>query len=226
MAGADVNGIAACKTPEEMARFPSMGQALTLRMQTFSKPIVAVHDGFTFGGGAELGMACWQRVVGPKAVVGQPEVKLGIIPGWGGTVRLMRLIGVPLALRWMRTGEPVNAGTATTFDWGIYAPDPMAKAVGLLTAHFDDSALLKPMSLEPMETDDVVVPEVELGHLSRALDAILVETVLANTSLTVSDGLVNEAAAMGRVGELEDCRIGLTNFVTNGPHVPAQFINA
>ncbi len=88
------------------------GQALCRTIETLGKPVVAAVQGFALGGGCELAMACTLRVAGEKARFGQPEVKLGLIPGFGGTQRLGRLVGRGPALELLLTGEMIDAREA------------------------------------------------------------------------------------------------------------------
>jgi enoyl-CoA hydratase len=88
------------------------GQQVFRRLERSGKPVIAAINGFALGGGCELAMACHLRVAGEGARFGQPEVKLGIAPGYGGTVRLPRLIGRARALELLLTGEMIDATEA------------------------------------------------------------------------------------------------------------------
>jgi enoyl-CoA hydratase len=88
------------------------GQQLCRTIETLGKPVIAAVQGFALGGGCELAMACTLRVAGEKARFGQPEVKLGLIPGFGGTQRLGRLVGRGSALELLLTGEMIDAREA------------------------------------------------------------------------------------------------------------------
>jgi enoyl-CoA hydratase/carnithine racemase len=90
----------------------AIGADLTLRMERSRLPIVAAVNGIAFGGGCELTLACDVRIAASNARFGQPEIKLGIIPGWGGTQRLPRLIGRPAAVELLLSGDPVDAARA------------------------------------------------------------------------------------------------------------------
>ncbi len=110
VAGADIREFQA--SSEATRSWIAAGQALTLRMGRARLPIVAAINGFALGGGLELAMACDIRVAAAGVRMGQPEVNLGLIPGWGGTQRLPRLIGRGPALALLLTGEPVDAARA------------------------------------------------------------------------------------------------------------------
>ena len=88
------------------------GQQFTLAMERSRLPIIAAVNGIAFGGGCELTLACDVRIASSSARFGQPEIKLGIIPGWGGTQRLPRLIGRTAAIELLLTGDPVDAARA------------------------------------------------------------------------------------------------------------------
>ncbi len=88
------------------------GQQLTLAMERSRLPIVAAVNGIAFGGGCELTLACDVRIASSTARFGQPEIRLGIIPGWGGTQRLPRLIGRTAAIELLLSGDPIDAARA------------------------------------------------------------------------------------------------------------------
>jgi cyclohexa-1,5-dienecarbonyl-CoA hydratase len=90
----------------------AVGQELTLAMERSRLPIVGAINGIAFGGGCELSLACDVRIASTSARFGQPEIKLGIIPGWGGTQRLPRLIGRSAAMELLFTGDPIDSARA------------------------------------------------------------------------------------------------------------------
>lgn len=111
VAGADITEFQGLNAEQgtELAR---MGQAVFDRIEHFSKPVLAMIQGFALGGGCELAMACHLRVASEKAIFGQPEVKLGLIPGFGGTQRLIQLVGKTRANEWLMTGAMYKAEDA------------------------------------------------------------------------------------------------------------------
>src|SRR5437899_8453478 len=111
VAGADIGDLAKQGPFDGKAR-ALRGQAMLRRFETCGKPVIAAVNGFALGGGCELAMACHLRIAADTAKFGQPEVKLGIAPGYGGTQRLPRLVGKGVALQLILTGEMSSAEEA------------------------------------------------------------------------------------------------------------------
>src|SRR5882672_9067678 len=111
VAGADINELAS-QSPVEGAAYARAGQAVLSRLETLGKPSIAAINGYALGGGLELALACTLRVAAETARLGQPETTLGIIPGYGGTQRLSRLVGRGRAFELILTGEPIDAQEA------------------------------------------------------------------------------------------------------------------
>ena len=111
VAGADIAELAALG-PESAKIVAERGQSLTLLIENLGKPVIAAVNGFALGGGCEIAMACTVRLASDRAKFGQPEVKLGVIPGFGGTQRLARLIGRGRALQMLLTGEMISSSEA------------------------------------------------------------------------------------------------------------------
>ncbi len=115
-AGADINKLAECNATSGY-EFAKRGQEVFKLLATMNKPSIAAVNGFAFGGGCELAIAATMRFASQEAKFGQPEVKLGVIPGYGGTQRLARLIGKGRALDLCLTARFVDAETAK--NWGL-----------------------------------------------------------------------------------------------------------
>ncbi|HWC20516.1 MAG TPA: enoyl-CoA hydratase-related protein [Terriglobales bacterium] len=111
VAGADIGELQK-NNPVEAKEYTHRGQAVLDLIEDLGKPVIACLNGFALGGGCEIAMACSMRLASENAKLGQPEVKLGIIPGYGGTQRLPRLIGKGIALQLLLTGEMISAQEA------------------------------------------------------------------------------------------------------------------
>ena len=111
VAGADINELQK-NNPVEAKEYTHRGQAVLDVIENLGKPVIACINGFALGGGCELAMACTMRLASEDAKLGQPEVKLGIIPGYGGTQRLPRLVGKGIAAQLLLTGDMINAREA------------------------------------------------------------------------------------------------------------------
>lgn len=110
-AGADIRELAAVNAAEGK-EFSLRGQAVMRKIETLRKPVIACVRGFALGGGCELAMACALRIAADDAQFGQPEVKLGVLPGYGGSQRLPRLVGRGAALKLLLTGQIIDAAEA------------------------------------------------------------------------------------------------------------------
>ena len=115
-AGADISRLAECDA-DSGYKFACFGQDVFRQLETMGKPSLAAINGYAFGGGCELAMAATLRIAATTAQFGQPEVKLGVIPGYGGTQRLARLVGKGRALDLCLTGRFIDAQTALS--WGL-----------------------------------------------------------------------------------------------------------
>ena len=230
LAGADIGELAELKTQAEAEALCLKGQAVLNRIQAYDKPIVMAVNGPVMGGGAELSMACHGRVVGAATVVSQPEVNLGIIPGYGGTQRLPRLIGAERAWKMLRDASMMNAKKA--FEWGwanAYVDshqikDVQSRAIQLLRQHLAGELELKAVSTDPMELPKTL-PEVDIAYRSLVIDKILQQAFFEGLSTDLAQGLALEAKLVGVAVETVDCDIGMKNFMQNGPRVPALFMH-
>lgn len=148
-AGADIAELSEC-TEASGEAFSRRGQRVFQLIETCPIPVVAAINGYALGGGCELALACHLRFASTKAVFGQPEVKLGIIPGYGATQRLVRLVGIAHALELMLTGEHISAERAL--------------AIGLVNRLVDAASLL----------DDTVAFCTKIAQLPRrAIESII-----------------------------------------------------
>lgn len=166
VAGADISELAAvnAREGEELAR---RGSAVFLAFERLTKPVIAAVNGFALGGGCELAMACHIRLAAPNARFGQPEVKLGLIPGYGGTVRLPRLIGRGRALELLLTGNIIDADEA----YRIGLVNRVVPAESLLDGA---RALLRTIALQSPTAVRAVIETVDNG-LDRTMDEALAE---------------------------------------------------
>lgn len=188
IAGADIAEIAA-SSPIETAALSQRGQELFRRIERSPKPIVAAINGFALGGGLELAMACTIRFASENAQLGQPEVKLGIIPGYGGTQRLPRLVGRGRALELLLTGEAI--------------PAQEAYRIGLVNAVVPQSELLAHCRAWLKKA---------LANGPAAL-RLTMDVVDAGMNLALDDGLRFESTAFGLAAATEDCKEGMRAFL-------------
>jgi len=226
LSGADINEFTSLKTREATEGICYKAHPVQKLISGMKKPVVAAVDGPVMGGGAEFAMVCHARVVGPNLVFAQPEVNLGVIPGYGATQRLPRLIGVERALELLRTGRTVGAKEACSMGWayGEPAKDPVQAAKALIREHLAGKVKLAPVDPAPIAVPDSI-PNVELGHRSLTIDAILVNAVKQGLKLPLEEGLIVEAKAFADTKETVDADIGIKNFTMNGPRVPAVFMH-
>src|ERR1039457_6107749 len=181
VAGADIGELAAL-SPYEARAFALRGQAVFRQLETCGKPSVAAVNGFALGGGLELAMACTVRFASENAKLGQPEVKLGIIPGYGGTQRLPRLVGRGRAMELLLAGDPIPAAEAYRIGL-VNAVVPAAQLLDYCRGWLGKLVAHGPLAV------GVALDAVDVG-LSGGLE----------------EGLRFEAAAFGISAATEDCR--------------------
>ncbi len=226
LAGADIQELAVLPDADACRQTCLDAHPILARIEACKKPVVAALDGPVLGGGAELSMACHARVVGPRLVLGQPEVNLGIIPGYGGTQRLPRLIGLERATKLLRAGSSVGAKEAIEWGWASGEPakdaEREAKALALRAAR-------KEVQIGPVDPAAMTLPSTlptcDIGHRSLSIDAILVDVLKRGLCRPLSEGLAIEADGFARCKQTVDMDIGMKNFVQNGPRVPAAFLH-
>jgi len=193
-AGADINELARTngRTGEQMAL---RGQAVFSLIEDSGKPVIALINGFALGGGCELALACTMRLAASTAKLGQPEIKLGILPGYGGTQRLPRLIGTSRALRLLLTGDMISADEAYR--------------IGLVDeVHPADQLLARGHALATQIAD--AAPLAIAGTL---------EAVRRGSHIHLHEGLRVEAEIFGQLCDTEDKAEGTAAFLAKRtPH--------
>jgi enoyl-CoA hydratase len=188
VAGADISQFPTL-TEAEAREFAEFGQAVFRRFETSPKPVVAAVNGFALGGGCELALACHVRIASDAAKLGQPEVKLGIIPGYGGTQRLPRLVGKGRALQLILTGETIDAQEAFR--------------IGLVNTVVPGAEL-------------IAVARKMLGQMlanGPAALALAIATVDRGLDLPLDEAIALEAENFGRCANTEDMREGARAFL-------------
>jgi enoyl-CoA hydratase len=188
VAGADITELTAQGPSGGRAR-SLVGQQVFRRLERCGKPVIAAVNGYALGGGCELAMACHLRVASENAKFGQPEVKLGIAPGYGGTVRLPRLIGKARALELLLTGETIDAEEA--------------RRIGLVNRVVPADRLLP-------ESEGLLRTILANGPL--AVRACL-EAVDAGLEMSVDQALLLEASYFGLLSATGDMQEGTKAFV-------------
>jgi enoyl-CoA hydratase len=188
VAGADIADLAQQGPFDGKAR-AMLGQAVLQRIERLGKPVIAAVNGFALGGGCELAMACHLRLASENARFGQPEVKLGIGPGYGGTVRLPRLVGKGRALELLLTGQMIDAQEA----WRI----------GLVNRVYPAERLLP-------EAEQLMRGILENGPLAIRL---VLEAVDTGLEMSAEDAHLLEANHFGLLASTEDMREGMTAFL-------------
>jgi len=226
VSGADINMLASLKTPEEGYENARSFQVVFSRIQNMKKPIVCAMNGFAFGGGNELAMSCTMRIAkkGLPVLACQPEVNLGFIPGAGGTQRLPRLVGLKVADDILRIGRPVSSQEA--YEIGLVDKlvegDLVSEGVSCVQQLASGELVAEPMIIGAFN-DGETPEEIELKHLSKSIDAILTRTIYEGAEMSLEDGLKFEARQFGECMKTDDMKIGLKNFMENGPKVKAEF---
>lgn len=188
VAGADINEIAGITDAENAKTLVTQGQALFTKIERSRKPVICAINGVALGGGLELAMACHIRICSDRAKLGLPEISLGIIPGFGGTVRLPRLVGPSKATQMMLTDDKITAQEAYR--------------VGLVNKVVPESDVMK-------EALGMAKKITSFG--AKAIAAIM-ESLDFGRSNTLDDSLAKEADLFASVSQTADMREGTTAF--------------
>jgi len=188
VAGADINELAA-QSPIGGRQHARLGQSVFDTIETLGKPVIAAINGYALGGGCELAMACTIRLAADTARLGQPEINLGMIPGYGGTQRLARIAGTGRALELLLTGDHVSAAEAHVLglvNRVVPAAELLAEARKLAAA----IAAKAPLAVRYM-----------------------LEAVYRGINLPLAEALSLEAALFGLVASTDDMREGARAFL-------------
>jgi len=188
IAGADIKYMQSLDREGALA-FGKLGQTLTLKIENSAKPVLVAVNGFALGGGCEISLACHIRIASENAVFGQPEVKLGLIPGWGGTQRLPRIIGRGNATELIVGGHTIGAEEAFR--------------VGLVNKVVPHSQLIA-------ETEELAEKILKNGPNAVAESLRCINSVYGNT---IERGLQNEVESFSGLFDNEEANEGLEAFV-------------
>jgi enoyl-CoA hydratase/carnithine racemase len=188
IAGADINELATQQAVQGK-EYATRGQAVLDLIENCGKPVIACVNGFALGGGCEVAMACTMRIASENAKMGQPEVKLGIIPGYGGTQRLPRLVGKGLAQQILLTGEIISAQEALRIGL-VNEVLPQAELIGRAEAIAAKIIANAPLAIQ-----------------------YVIEAVNKGMEMTLQGGLFLEASLFGLCCATEDKNEGTKAFL-------------
>ncbi len=213
VAGADISEMMAMD-PSAAAKFAEAGQGAFDRIQGLKVPVIAAVNGFALGGGTELAISCDIRIASDAAKFGQPEVNLGVIPGFGGTQRLARLIGPGKAKELIFTGEMIDAKTA--LDIGL---------VQALVPGFKKSAdgqlVLNEKGKPIQDNEPVLAAAMKMAQTIASKGPISVqlakESIDKGMDLTLAGGLKLEADNFANLFDTEDQKEGMKAFIEKRP---------
>lgn len=188
VAGADVNELAELD-PVGGMEYAKRGQHILHIIENLGKPVIAALNGFTLGGGCELAQACHIRIAADTAKLGQPEVNLGIIPGYGGSQRLTRIVGRGKALELVLTGNNIDAQEA----YRIGLVNQVVPAAELMAA-----------------CEKMAKTMLSKGPVALKL---AIEAIIHGSEMTLEEGLRLEADLFGLVGSSQDAKEGMKAFL-------------
>ena len=188
VAGADINELAK-QTPVGGRDHAQRGQRVLDTIENLGKPVIAAINGFALGGGCELAMACTIRIAADTARLGQPEINLGLIPGYAGTQRLTRLVGRGVALEILLTGDPISAGEA--------------HRIGLVNRVVPAAELM----------NEAKTLAQQLASKAPVAVRFIIDAVNRGADLPLAHAQVYETTMFGLVSTTEDMREGTTAFL-------------
>ena len=189
IAGADIKEFPALTSKAQAQAASNRGQAILNKIETIGKPVIAAVNAICLGGGMELVMACHIRIASDRSRFGQPEITLGIVPAFGGTQRLPRIVGLSKATELILTGDTITAQEAFR--------------IGLVNRVVPDRDLMKQAK--------------GLAKQIASKGAVAIEKTMAvidqSRRLTLEEGLKLEASVFGELCETEDMKEGVTAFL-------------
>ncbi|MBM40493.1 MAG: enoyl-CoA hydratase [Acidobacteria bacterium] len=188
IAGADIRELARL-TPSTARGLADRGHQLCNEMEQLGKPVIASINGFALGGGCELAMACTLRLAARSAKLGQPEIGLGLMPGYGGTQRLPRLVGRGRALELMLTGASIDATEA--------------HRIGLVNRVVDDEAL----------ADETTALAATLAEQAPVAVRLILEAVYYGVDMSMAEASRFECSTFSLAFDTEDVREGTIAFL-------------
>lgn len=192
VAGADIVSMQML-TPMEGKAFSILGQRVFSKIETFKKPVIAAINGFTLGGGCELAMCCDIRIATPKSLFGQPEVNLGIIPGFAGTQRLPRLVGKGRAKELIYSAANINAEEAYR--------------IGLVNKVVEEEQLMA-------EAKKMAGKIASKGQIAVQLAK---EAINEGMEMDLDKAMIHEADLFGICFSTEEQKEGMTAFIEKRP---------
>jgi len=189
VAGADIKEISEIRDAKYGAQMARHGERLFREIELLEIPTIAAINGTCLGGGTELAMVCDIRIASDRAKLGQPEINLGIMPGYGGTQRLPRLVGTAKALEMILSGEAITAAEA--------------KAVGLVNRVVPEAEVLKQAKGLAQR----------IASKSKQAITRIMQAVQEGVTMSLEDGLSLENRLFGDICETKDMREGVTAFL-------------
>ena len=185
---ADIAEMAALQA-DEVGRFVALGQEVALALEACPQPVIAAVNGYALGGGCELAMACTLRIAADTAKIGQPEISLGLIPGYAGTQRLSRLVGRGKAMEMILTGSPITADQA----WRIGLVNRVVPAADLLA--------------------EAKTLAAQLAASAPIAMRYIINAVNKGAEMAFAEACQYEATLFGLVASTEDMREGTAAFL-------------
>ena len=189
IAGADIKKMQEINTAAETESMSQRGQGLLTMIENSRKPVIAAINGLALGGGTELALACHIRIAAQSAQMGLPEIRLGILPGFGGTQRSARLLGPARALELMLTGKFIGMAEADK--------------IGLVNMVVPDEELMD----EAKKLASRIATKGQLAVRS------IVEAVIEGVKMPLAEGLKMERELLGKLAESDDKREGVAAFI-------------